>query len=204
MPAESVNHPGPQITRLREAKGWTRYRLAKECGVSESILGRCESGERGVSWDTACRITTATNRTSVRTASIVARPNVPFAIVTRAKTKHGEPRKRSVQTYIGHGNRSLTMREDIRHNHSAGSWACPACEDDAAMKNRAIHEIESDAYKLCRRIESACEAEEWTSLYRLADSVRELAERGMHHASIVKANSIATFAMGNHQERESR
>lgn len=56
---KDVNHPGPQIEAIREAKGWTRYRLAKEAGLSESILSRCESGKRTVSWDTACRLADA-------------------------------------------------------------------------------------------------------------------------------------------------
>lgn len=53
------NHPGPQIEALREAKGWTRYRLAKEAAVDSSFVAAVERGEKSPSWEIACRLADA-------------------------------------------------------------------------------------------------------------------------------------------------
>ena len=37
---------GAVVARLREAKGWTRYRLAKTAGLSPVHLTRLEQGEQ--------------------------------------------------------------------------------------------------------------------------------------------------------------
>ncbi len=54
-----LTHPGPQLAALREAKGWTVYRLAKESGVGPQVIARIESQERSLKWDTACRFADA-------------------------------------------------------------------------------------------------------------------------------------------------
>ena len=37
---------GEKIIKLREAKGWTQYRLAKESGVGQAALSHIENGKR--------------------------------------------------------------------------------------------------------------------------------------------------------------
>jgi len=44
--------PGEVVARLRQAKGWTPYRLAKEAGLSGPVVYRLESGERGPAFGT--------------------------------------------------------------------------------------------------------------------------------------------------------
>ena len=39
-----------------EASGMTRYRIAQESGIAESVLSRLMSGERGLSIETAERL----------------------------------------------------------------------------------------------------------------------------------------------------
>ena len=41
-----------RLTALREARGWTKYRLAKESGLTESALGKLEEGDRVPTWET--------------------------------------------------------------------------------------------------------------------------------------------------------
>jgi hypothetical protein len=69
---------------------------------------------------------------------------------------------------------------------------------------RNIHEIQSCIFAICRRIESASEEQRWQSVHNLADGLRDLAERGMYHASQARVKEIGQFALGNHQESESR
>jgi transcriptional regulator with XRE-family HTH domain len=40
------SHLGRKLIELREALGWTMYRLGKESGVDPSIVARIESGTR--------------------------------------------------------------------------------------------------------------------------------------------------------------
>lgn len=42
---------GIRITKLREKRGWTRYRLAKQSGVSYSYLTALEEGDHSPSLD---------------------------------------------------------------------------------------------------------------------------------------------------------
>lgn len=48
-----------RLIALREAQGWSRYRLAKLCGVSAAHLGRLEAGAREPSLAVAQRIADA-------------------------------------------------------------------------------------------------------------------------------------------------
>lgn len=74
-----------------------------------------------------------------------------------------------------------------------------------APASRAVHEIQADAMRLAIvRIPDAIQACDWVSLHRLAERLDELAQRGLHHAGLERAKSIATFAMGGHAEREPR
>ena len=60
MPADTARTPGEVIAGLREARGLTRYALAKLSGVGQSTLSRLESGERqGLSVETARAICAA-------------------------------------------------------------------------------------------------------------------------------------------------
>lgn len=72
--------------------------------------------------------------------------------------------------------------------------------------NRAIHEIQSEVQRLATvRITSASEFREWASVSRLADELKDLAQRGLYHESRLKANSITEFAMRGYEgEAESR
>jgi hypothetical protein len=77
------------------------------------------------------------------------------------------------------------------------------------MQSRALHEIESEAYKLVRvqilgKIEDADAAEgvDWSGVLRLAERLKDLAERGIYHQSQQK--ETAAFALGNHREPEPR
>jgi len=53
------NHPGPQIAKLREARGFTVRRVAELARTNKSVITRIESGAREPVWDTACRIADA-------------------------------------------------------------------------------------------------------------------------------------------------
>ena len=50
---------GQLIRQHRERIGWTRYRLAKECGLAQTALNRIETGRSDPQFTTMCRITTA-------------------------------------------------------------------------------------------------------------------------------------------------
>lgn len=50
---------GQRITALRDARGWTRYRLAKEAGISAINLARIEDEGRDPSWSTICKLADA-------------------------------------------------------------------------------------------------------------------------------------------------
>lgn len=47
---------GKLLTRLREEKGYSTYRLAIESGVSSGVIGRVEKGEREPKINTILRI----------------------------------------------------------------------------------------------------------------------------------------------------
>jgi transcriptional regulator with XRE-family HTH domain len=47
------------LRRLREHKGWTPYRLAKESLTSQITIHRLETGERAATLPTLCRIADA-------------------------------------------------------------------------------------------------------------------------------------------------
>jgi UDP-N-acetylglucosamine 1-carboxyvinyltransferase len=47
---------GQKIAVLREEKGWTQYRLAKEVRTHQATIGRIENGERQPSFDMVHRI----------------------------------------------------------------------------------------------------------------------------------------------------
>ena len=73
------------------------------------------------------------------------------------------------------------------------------------MDSRAIHEIKSDGHRLVTvKILSAIEAGDWRAVHTLAGELREIAERGLYHASQDKVRQIAAFAMGCHREPEPR
>jgi transcriptional regulator with XRE-family HTH domain len=60
MPAKRLPYLSRQITILREARGWTRYRLAKEAGLIPSTVERIEAGLRpNPQWDTVLAIARA-------------------------------------------------------------------------------------------------------------------------------------------------
>lgn len=59
MPDPTPAPPGVIVRRAREALGWTVYRLAREAGVATSQLYRCESGEAGLTLETARRVCAA-------------------------------------------------------------------------------------------------------------------------------------------------
>lgn len=44
MSKQKQQTPGEVIARLREEKGWTRYRLAREAGLSPIQVSRLERG----------------------------------------------------------------------------------------------------------------------------------------------------------------
>lgn len=69
---------------------------------------------------------------------------------------------------------------------------------------RAIHEIKVDGIKLVRKLESAIESRSWASLAELANQLQDIAARGLHHESLIKAKNIAAFAMNGHTEPEPR
>jgi transcriptional regulator with XRE-family HTH domain len=54
-PAQVVYRVGERVIRYREAKGWTRYRLSKESGLSHQLLAQIEGGGLP-SWPTACKL----------------------------------------------------------------------------------------------------------------------------------------------------
>lgn len=73
------------------------------------------------------------------------------------------------------------------------------------MTSRAIHEIQSEATRLITvNIPGAIDTCSWVALHRLADQLKDLADRGMYHTNREKLESIASFAMGNHSEPEPR
>lgn len=45
-----------RIKELREARGWTQKRLAKEMHCTDMTISRYESNDRGISSDTICRL----------------------------------------------------------------------------------------------------------------------------------------------------
>lgn len=69
---------------------------------------------------------------------------------------------------------------------------------------RSIHEIQACIMAICQRIEAASEAQEWVSLYNLADGLHALADRGMYHASQARVKEVGKLAMGGHNEPEPR
>jgi transcriptional regulator with XRE-family HTH domain len=48
-----------RLARLREARGWSAYRLAKEAGVTSGQLSHLESGRRGPTLETARKLARA-------------------------------------------------------------------------------------------------------------------------------------------------
>lgn len=48
-----------RVIALRESLGWTRYRLAKESGVSQSQMIALETGSITPRWTTVCRLADA-------------------------------------------------------------------------------------------------------------------------------------------------
>lgn len=70
---------------------------------------------------------------------------------------------------------------------------------------RAIHEIQSEAMRLTQvKVLGAIESEDWVALSHLADQLKELAARGLYHASQSRLSEITQFALNGHCERESR
>jgi len=68
-----------------------------------------------------------------------------------------------------------------------------------------MQEIQSESHRLATvRVLGAIGACDWVALSRLADQLKDLANRGLHHESIERAKSMASFAMGNHREPEPR
>jgi hypothetical protein len=56
---------------------------------------------------------------------------------------------------------------------------------------RAMHEIQAEAMRLVTvQISGAVEACEWASVFRLAERLQELAQRGLYHASLERAKTI--------------
>lgn len=52
---------GQKISELRQQKGWTQYRLAKECQVAPITISRMESGKMQPSFEMVQKIAAAFN-----------------------------------------------------------------------------------------------------------------------------------------------
>lgn len=73
------------------------------------------------------------------------------------------------------------------------------------MDSRAVHEIKSDAHRLCTvRILGAVDAGDWQLVHELSNQLKDIAVRGMFHQSQEKAKTLAEFANRGHIEPEER
>lgn len=54
MPDPYQSQYGAEFKAIREAAGWTRYRVGKELGISASFVTQMEEGKRPLHWITPC------------------------------------------------------------------------------------------------------------------------------------------------------
>lgn len=50
---------GKRVRKLRTERGWSQEQFAHLCGLDRSYIGQVERGERNISLDNICRITSA-------------------------------------------------------------------------------------------------------------------------------------------------
>lgn len=67
--------------------------------------------------------------------------------------------------------------------------------------SRALQEIESDCMRLVQiRLLGAIEARNWVVVNRIADELKELANRGLYHTSQSRLKDVGKYAMNGHTE----
>jgi transcriptional regulator with XRE-family HTH domain len=56
---ESISEFGPQLSELRQARGWSQVKLAQQAGLDPSTVSRFEAGSRAPERDTVLKIADA-------------------------------------------------------------------------------------------------------------------------------------------------
>jgi transcriptional regulator with XRE-family HTH domain len=59
MVEDSISEFGPQLSELRQARGWSQVKLAQQAGLDPSTVSRFEAGSRAPERDTVLKIADA-------------------------------------------------------------------------------------------------------------------------------------------------